>query len=311
MQWERLVEKIRADNTSGAAELARMAAIAVLEWTDDTASTPLHPWLEELSGFAAGLYMAQPAMAPLFNLVNDIMLAVESPTVQEELRPYVRRVVQVFLEQLTHMHDRLIRVALELLPPGARILTCSYSSTVLAVLLEAHVRQRLSVVFCPESRPMLEGQRLSLALSRAGIAVELGVDAAIVTFAERAAMALVGADSITAGGVVNKLGTTSLALACRHAGIPCYVVADRHKWFPAAAATPAFSQLKPEAEVWFNPPSGVTIWNAYFECTPMTLFSGIVGEDGLRRPEDSLRQLMTMPVAQVLRRGSSGADSCD
>ena len=221
MQWERLVDKIRADNTSGAVELARMAAIAVLEWTEDTASMPLHPWIEELSGFVSRLYMAQPAMAPLFNLVNDILLAVGSPPVQEALQPYVRRVAQAFLDQLTHMHERLIRVALELLPPGARILTCSYSSTILGVLLEAHARQRLSVVFCPESRPMLEGQRLSQALSRAGIAVELGVDAAIVTFAERADMALVGADSITVGGVVNKLGTTSVALACRHAGIPC------------------------------------------------------------------------------------------
>jgi hypothetical protein len=45
----------------------------------------------------------------------------------------------------------------------------------------------------------------------------------------------------------------------------------------------------------------VTIWNAYFECTPMTLFSGIVGEDGLRGPADLLRQLHALPIAQVLR----------
>jgi translation initiation factor eIF-2B subunit delta len=197
---------------------------------------------------------------------------------------------------------------LGLLPPGARILTFSYSSSVLAVLLEAHARQRLSAVFCTESRPMLEGQRLTRELARAGIAVELGVDAAIATFAERADMALVGADSVTAQGVINKLGTTSLALASRHTDTPCYVVADRHKWFPAGAAAPVFNQLKPEVEVWSNPPIGVTIRNAYFECTPMTLFSGIVGEDGVRAPEDLLRHLMAMPIAQVLRCSVSGAD---
>jgi len=307
MQWERVIDTIRADNTSGAAELARMAAIAVLEWTDQTASIPPHAWKKELLAFAPGLCMAQPAMAPLFNLVNDILLAVESTAVQEELQPRVRRAVQAFLEQLTHMHKCMTMAILGLLPPGARILTFSYSSSVLAVLLEAHARQRLSAVFCTESRPMLEGQRLTRELARAGIAVELGVDAAIATFTERADMALVGADSITAHGVINKLGTTSLALACRHAGTPCYVVADRHKWFPTGAATPAFSQLKPEVEVWSNPPTGVTIWNAYFECTPMTLFSGIVGEDGVREPEDLLRQLLAMPVAQVLRGSASGA----
>jgi translation initiation factor 2B subunit (eIF-2B alpha/beta/delta family) len=85
------------------------------------------------------------------------------------------------------------------------------------------------------------------------------------------------------------------------------VVADRHKWLPGAAATPVFSQAKPATEVWSDHPPGVTIWNTYFECTPMTLFSGIVGEDGPQDPEELLRQLLEMPVAQVLRGGSAGA----
>ena len=301
MRWDKLVDTIRADNTSGAAELARMAAVAVLEWTDQTALMPPHAWKAELLALASELYLAQPAMAPLFHLVNEILLAVESTAVQDVPQPRVRGVVQAFLEDLMRANERLTMATLGLLPPGARILTFSYSSSILAVLLGAHARRRLSAVFCTESRPMLEGQRLARELAGAGIAVELGVDAAIATFTERADMALVGADSITVRGVVNKLGTTSLALACRHAGMPCYVVADHHKWFPAGAAAPAFSQPKPEAEVWSTPPTGVTIWNAYFECTPMTLFSGTVGEDGLRGPADLLRQLRALPVAQVLR----------
>jgi translation initiation factor 2B subunit (eIF-2B alpha/beta/delta family) len=301
MRWDRLVDAIRADNTSGAAELARMAAVAVLEWTDQTALMPLHAWKAELSALASGLYTAQPAMAPLFHLVNEILLALESTAVQDAPQRRVRGVVQAFLEHLTHANERLTMAILGLLPPGARILTFSYSSSLRAALLEAHARHRLSAVFCTESRPKLEGQRLARELARAGIAVELGVDAAIATFTERADLALVGADSLTIRGVVNKLGTTSLALACRHAGIPCYVVADHRKWFPAGAAAPAFRQLKPAAEVWSDPPAGVTVWNAYFECTPMTLFSGIVGEDGLRGPAELLRQLRGLPVAQVLR----------
>jgi translation initiation factor 2B subunit (eIF-2B alpha/beta/delta family) len=308
MQWEKVIDTIRADNTSGAAELARTAAMAVLEWTDQTASMPPHASKKELLAIAPKLYMAQPAIAPLFNLVNDILLAVESIAFQEAPQPCVRGAVQAFLEQLTHMNESMTMATLRLLPPGARILTFSYSSSVLAVLREAHARQRLSAVLCTESRPILEGQRLARDLARAGIAVELGVDAAIATFTERADMALVGADSITVHGVINKLGTTSLALACRHTGTPCYVVADRHKWFPAGAVAPKFGQLKPAVEIWSDPPAGVTIWNAYFECTPMTLFSGIVGEDGLRGPEELLRQLMAMPIAQVLRRSASGAD---
>jgi translation initiation factor eIF-2B subunit delta len=303
VQWEALVHSIRADNTSGATELARQAAMAVLSWMDQAIPLPLAAWKAELLAFASALHTAQPAMAPLFNLVNNILLVLESTAGREEVRPRARHAVQAFIEQLTHVNQHLARATLGLLLPGARILTFSYSSSVLTVLLEAHSRQHLTAVFCTESRPMLEGQRLTRELARAGIAVEFGVDAAITTFTARAHMALVGADSITVQGVVNKLGTTGLTLACRHVGIPCYVVADRHKWFPAAATTPEFGQLKPEAEVWPARPSGVSIWNAYFESTPIELFSGIIGEDGLRAPEDVLRQLIDMPIAQALRSG--------
>jgi translation initiation factor eIF-2B subunit delta len=265
---------------------------------------PLPIWKVELSTLASRLYMAQPAMAPLFHLVNNMLLALESTAVQEELQPRVRHAVQTFLEQASLANERLALTTQALLPRGARIVTFSYSSSILAVLLKAHAGRRLSTVCCTESRPILEGQRLARELAKAGIAVEFGVDAVSTTFAKRADVALVGADSITTQGVVNKLGTTSLVLACRHAGIPCYVVADRNKWFPAAAPVPACSQLKAETEVWSDPPPGVTIWNVYFECTPMTLFSGIIGEDGPQGPEDLLQQLTAMPIAQALRSGS-------
>jgi translation initiation factor eIF-2B subunit delta len=308
MPWQRIIETIRADNTSGAAELARMAANAVLEWTDQTASVPPHAWKEELQACAPGLCMAQPAMAPLFNLVNGILLALESTAFPEQPQARVRRAVQAFLERLTLMNGSMTTATLGLLPAGARILTFSYSSSVLAVLRAAHACQRLSAVLCTESRPILEGQRLTRELARAGIAVELGVDAAMALFAARADMGLVGADSITVHGVINKSGTTCLALACRHAGIPCYVVADRHKWFPAGAVALAPGPLRPAAEIWADPPAGVAIWNAYFECTPLMLFSGIVGEDGIREPGELLRQLSAMPIAQVLHRRPPGAD---
>ncbi len=300
MLWEALIDPIRADNTSGAAELASKAATAFLEWTDRTASMPHGTWKTELVAFARALYRAQPAMAPLFNLVNEVLLVLES-TAPGEVRPRVRRTVLIFLEHIDGANQRLATATLGLLPSRARILTFSYSSSVLAVLLEAHARRALSKVFCTESRPMQEGRRLAQALAGVGIAVEFGVDAAVTTFAHQAQIVLTGADCLTAQGVVNKLGTTSLALTARHVDIPCYVVADRHKWFPAAVATPQFAQPKPGAEVWPDPPEGVSIWNAYFERTPMALFSGIIAEDGLQAPENLLQRLSDMPVAQALR----------
>jgi translation initiation factor eIF-2B subunit delta len=301
VQWPTLIAPLRADNTSGAAELARKAAVAVLEWLDQTASTPFAALSAELLAFAAALYRAQPAMAPLFNLVNEVLLAAESARTSEELQRRIHGAAQAFLEQMQQANARLAMASTELLPLGTCVLTFSYSSTVLGVLREAQAQQRLSKVFCTESRPMQEGQRLARQLAAAGIAVQFGVDAAMATFAPQATIALVGADSITAQGVVNKLGTTGLTLLTRHVGIPCYVIADRHKWFPAAATAPAFAEVKPAAEVWPEPPAGVAIWNAYFESTPLELFSGIVGEEGLLAPDDLRQRLIDMPMARAWR----------
>jgi translation initiation factor eIF-2B subunit delta len=301
VRWEALVEPIRSDKTSGAAELVRKAATAVLEWLGRSELMPFRDWKAELVDFAHAIYDAQPSMATLFNLANDILLAVESTASLDEAQQRIRAATGGFLRQLEQSQGQLVMAALPLLPAGARILTFSYSSSVLAVLLEAWTRDDSLRVFCTEGRPMLEGRHLAQRLADAGIAVQFGIDAAISTFAPQASLVLVGADSITRDGVVNKLGTTVTALAAHAAGVPCYVICGRQKWLPAVAPAPDFRQPKPVEEVWPNPPQRVGVWNAYFECTPIELFSGIIGEKGLLVPQDFMPQLVNMPVAQAWR----------
>ena len=148
---------------------------------------------------------------------------------------------------------------------------------------------------------MLEGQRLARALASAGMAVEIGVDAAASVFMRRSSVVLVGADSLSERGLVNKLGTTSLALLSRDAGIPCYTVADRQKWLPTGVSPTDPARLEPEAEVWAAPPLGVTVWNAYFECTPLSLFNGVIGEDRLLTANELLLELQNLPIAEAWR----------
>ena len=301
MQWAALVEPIRTDRVSGAAELARRAAVALMEWLEHTASMPDPDWQTELKAFAFALYGAQPAMAPLFNLVNDVLLGLETCDAPELIRLRLRHTVRTFLAHAERLHDNLAKEALRFLPRGSRVLTYSYSSSILAVLREAHAQHRISTVFCTESRPMLEGQRLARALASAGVAVEFGVDAAASVLMRRSSVVLVGADSLSYRGLVNKIGTTSLALLSHDAGIPCYAVADRQKWLPAGVSPTDPARREPEEEVWPVPPTGVTVWNAYFECTPLRLLSGVIGEDGLLTADELRLALHNLPIAEAWR----------
>ena len=123
------------------------------------------------------------------------------------------------------------------LQPGTRVLThCNTGSlataglgTALGVIRTAWTQQRLAAVYATESRPWLQGARLtSWELNRDGIPVNLIVDSAAAFFMARAEIdwVIVGADRITANGdVANKIGTYALAVAARHHGLRFMVVA--------------------------------------------------------------------------------------
>jgi len=299
--WEEAVEAIRRDTIAGAAELAERAVGVIHQWLDQQRSMSLTHWKQDLFDLGCALVAAQPSMAPLFNLVNEVFLGIETTPTLDEARQQVRRTVQTFMHELRGSQGRLVEAALPLFSAECRVLTFSYSSTVLEVVRAARVRGIAVTVYCTEGRPVLEGRRLAQQLAAAGMEVRFGIDAAVSIFARQASLALVGADSLTHVGVVNKLGTTALARAAADAGIPCFVIGSRHKCFPAAAPLPEFHPQRPSEEVWPDPPAGVKVWNTYFECTPLAFFSGIIVETGRLAPEALIQTLSAMPVADVWR----------
>jgi translation initiation factor eIF-2B subunit delta len=301
MPWQALVERLWADNTSGAAEIAKQAVEAIYQWLEDMRSVDFDRWRAAYITFGRRLCAAQPAMAPLFHLVNDAMLAIESCSTVATAELRVRDAAQTFLQQLDQAQGQLCAAAWPILAQLPKILTFSYSSSVLAVLQEARGRHLPLQVFCTEGRPMLEGRHMAQQLAAAGITVTFGIDAALPAFVARASLVLIGADSISRDGVINKIGTSSVALAARAAGVPCYVLASRQKWLPFVPMEVGVSEQKPAQEVWSDPPVGVSVWNAYFERTPLDLFSGFFHEGGLLAPGELAMELSGIPVAPALR----------
>ncbi len=115
-------------------------------------------------------------------------------------------------------------------------------------------------------------------------------------YISRAALVLVGADSIRPdGAVVNKIGTYALALAARDVGIPFYAACETLKI--AASSFPlAFEEMDP-AEILADAIPGVTMHNPYFDLTPARLVSGIVTERGRLSTGDIEREAATAAEA--------------
>ncbi len=166
--------------------------------------------------------------------------------------------------------------------------------TALAVLFEAHRRGRRFRVLADETRPLLQGARLTaLELQAAGIPVEVIVDAAAAGLMRRGEVSLVltGADRIVRNGdAANKVGTYPLALAARAHAIPMWIAAPCSTFdleLPDGDAIPIEDRGADEV-LGFGTSRvvapGISARNPAFDVTPASLLTGLVTDRGLIRP---------------------------
>jgi methylthioribose-1-phosphate isomerase len=166
--------------------------------------------------------------------------------------------------------------------------------TALAPIYLAAERGRPLRVVADETRPLLQGSRLTAwELRRAGVDVTVIADgAAGARLASGGVDAvLVGADRIAANGdVANKVGTYSLAVLARHHGVPVYVLAPTSTVdlsTPTGADIPI--EIRDPDEVRhaggrLTAPEEVDVWSPAFDVTPADLVTAIVTEQGVCRP---------------------------
>ncbi|HTJ74845.1 MAG TPA: S-methyl-5-thioribose-1-phosphate isomerase [Acidimicrobiales bacterium] len=189
-----------------------------------------------------------------------------------------------------------------LVPQGGRVLThcnagalaCAGYGTALGVIRGAAEAGRRPTVWVDETRPVLQGARLTAwELDRLGIPATLVADvmAGSLMAAGDVDCVVVGADRIAANGdVANKIGTYTLAVLARHHGIPFYVAAPMSTVDPSCptgADIPIERRAAEEVSSFDGhpiAPVGMAVENRAFDVTPADLVTAIVTEDGVLRP---------------------------
>lgn len=189
-----------------------------------------------------------------------------------------------------------------LIPEGGGVLThcnagalaTSAYGTALSLMYVAHEQGMKFKVYADETRPLLQGARLTaFELSAAGIDVSVICDGVGASLMRRGEIQLVvtGADRIAANGdAANKIGTYAIAVAAKHHGIPFYVAAPRST-FDASLSSgdliPIEERSETEVREGFGrntvaPLAGVR--NPAFDVTPAELITGFVTEKGVLEP---------------------------
>ena len=175
---------------------------------------------------------------------------------------------------------------------NAGSLACVGYGTAVGVIRAAHEGGRHPSVWVPETRPVLQGARLTAwELDRLGIPHRLVADSAAASLmaAGEVDCVIVGADRVAANGdVVNKIGTYALAVLAHHHEVPFYVAAPLSTFDPASpdGASVPIEQRPPEevTEIAGVPiaPKGTEVDNRAFDVTPAALVTNYVTEEGIR-----------------------------
>ncbi|WP_130837212.1 S-methyl-5-thioribose-1-phosphate isomerase [Lachnoclostridium sp. Marseille-P6806] len=193
---------------------------------------------------------------------------------------------------------------------AGRLATIRYG-TATAPMYLGHERGYGFHIYCDETRPLLQGARLTAyELAAAGMDVTLECDnmSASLMKSGKVQAVFVGCDRVAANGdAANKIGTSLLALAAKRYGVPFYVCAPTSTIDMSLSSGDQIpiEQRKPEevTEMWYAErmaPEGIQVYNPAFDVTESDLISGIVTEYGVARAPytESLRDIFEKKASE-------------
>jgi ribose 1,5-bisphosphate isomerase len=274
--------KIRSMEIRGALSIAIAAGSALEREIVDGAD------FDRLVAAGDVLRDARPSAVSLPNAINYVLHLAEvhrndDPAVA---KPMLLADVADYLAQLERAIVQVAEEGAKLVEDGDVILTICNSSTVTSILKEAWLQGKRFKVYACETRPRLQGHITAKDLASAGVDVTIIVDSAAYHTVKSKGVkkAMVGADTVYASGaVINKIGTSQVALAAKEAGIELIVCTESLKFYPHSVhgATVEIEERDPR-EVADIP--GVKVYNPAFDVTVPEHITRIVTELGVMAP---------------------------
>jgi translation initiation factor eIF-2B subunit delta len=279
-QFEQSIRKVAPEQRFGAVRLAEIATDILQRRAGTGEAASPDAFRQELLATGWEIIRQRPTLAPLVNLVSNVLWKIEQAETPRELRASVASVTHDFKRQLRQAAILVAEGVLSLIAEGSTIVTLSYSTTVQYALAHAARTGRHFQVIVAESRPICEGRQTAAELAEQGISVVLTTDLAAVAAISQAQLVLVGADMLTHRGVVNKTGTQLMASVARQAGVACYSLCSSAKFLPATYQIPPF-ESDPSAELWEHQSPQLHIEHIPCDTTALDYFTGIVTERGI------------------------------
>ena len=296
MDVDTTVEAIKSMEIRGAGRIARAGASALADYATNFKG-------DDPKGFIAGIMDSKdrilgsrPTAVSLWNGVHATIKGVDTCDTVEGMRELIVSNAERFNKASLDAVKTIGEIGAKRIQDGDVILTHCNSSAALSVIKTAFRQGKKFRVYATESRPWRQGILTVNELAKEGIDITLIIDSAVRSVMKSVTKVFVGADTITSHGtLVNKIGTSQLALAANEARVQFYVCSETYKFSPMTLFGDMVTiEERDHDEVAkreiLDP--AVKIFNPVFDSTPAKYIDGIITEVGLISP-GSVYHVMT------------------
>lgn len=224
--------KIASMEIRGAGLIARTAAEALRDYAQKIEASSIEEFDSSLGTAVDILLKTRPTAVSLSNAVR--MVVRHSNRDVESARSAVVQNAERFIASSLEAVERIGVIGCRMIREGDTVMTHCNSSAALAIIARAHAEGKRIRAIATESRPRYQGHLTVRRLEDLGIPTELIVDSAVHSVINEVDRVIVGADVVTVSGtLVNKIGTSQIALCAHEARTPFIVAAETYKFSPA------------------------------------------------------------------------------
>ncbi|MDD5473829.1 MAG: ribose 1,5-bisphosphate isomerase [Candidatus Methanoperedens sp.] len=230
-QLKETAQKIKSMEIRGAGRIARTAAAELRDYAGRLKTSDLVEFNKMMEHAAGLLVSTRPTAVSLPNAVRAVM-RYEGGTV-DEAKADIKKLAGDFIANSENAVKRIGEIGARRVREGDTIMTHCNSSAAISIMAAAHAQGKNINVIATESRPRMQGHLTIKQLDTLGIKTSLIVDSAVRYFMKDVDLVVMGADAVTVNGsVINKIGTSQVALAAHEARKNVIIAAETYKFSP-------------------------------------------------------------------------------
>jgi len=279
----------------GALDIAIAAARAMKKELDGKSTIPI---IKNLKKSGKTLKAARPTAVSLPNAVDYVLYLAEKNKKLDavEFRKAMSDEIQKFIDDQERALERIAEIGANLIDSKDVILTHCNSDTVVALFERAWKEGKRFRVICTETRPRFQGHLTARALAKAGIPVTLVVDSAARLMMKefKVDKVIVGGDTVRANGdLINKIGTSQIAVAARNLDIDFIAAVESIKFSPRSVGGELVKIEYRDTKEVIKPGKirGIKVLNPAFDITPAEMIDMLITEEGVIPPQGAYHLL--------------------